>query len=247
VVRGAGALNLAFFTQLPAPVGSPGGGVANALLGSAELIVLASVVGVPLGIVGAVFVVEFGDNPVAHTVSFVADVLAGVPSIIMGVFAYAIVVVPMHRFSALAGGLALGLLMLPIVVRTAAGVLRLVPRSLREASLALGVTERATILRVVLPAAAGGVATGVLLAVARVAGETAPLLFTAFGNAYWQFAPDQPTAALPLQIFAYAISPYADWQAKAWAGALVLIVLVCATSLLARLTVRRTNAGIGRG
>jgi phosphate transport system permease protein len=241
VVRGARALNLAFFTELPKPVGVVGGGVANAILGTVELIVLASCLGVPVGILGGVYLAEFGDNPVAAAVSFLVDVLAGVPSIIVGIFAYAIVVLPMQRFSALAGGLALGVLMLPTVMRATVGILRLVPRSLREAALALGATERATILGVVLPAAAGGIVTGVVLAVARVAGETAPLLFTAFGNQYWQFAVDKPVAALPLQIFQYAISPYADWQSKAWAGSLVLIVLVIAANLLARLATSRLS------
>lgn len=246
VARGAAALTPAFFTQLPTPVGVPGGGVANALLGSLELVALASLLGLPLGILGAVYVVEFGDNPLARAVEFIADVLAGIPSIVMGVFAYTVVVLPMHRFSALAGGVALGLLMTPIILRTTAGILRLVPRALREGALALGATERATILRVVLPAARGGIVTGAMLAVARAAGETAPLLFTAFGNAHWQFAVDRPIAALPLQIFVYAISPYADWQAKAWAGSLVLVALVFLTSLLARLAARAGAAGQGR-
>ena len=246
VVRGASAINFDFFVQLPKPVGAVGGGVANALLGTVELILLASCLGVPIGILGGVYLAEFGDNPVADLVSFMADVLAGIPSIIIGIFAYAVVVIPMHRFSALAGGFALGILMVPIIMRTSVGILRLVPATLREASLALGASERATILRVVLPAATGGIVTGVMLAIARVAGETAPLLFTAFGNEYWQFSVDKATAALPLQIFQYAISPYADWQAKAWAGSLVLIVLVVLTSLMARLATRNASVGLGR-
>ncbi len=246
VVRGASAINFDFFVQLPKPVGAVGGGVANALLGTVELILLASCLGVPIGILGGVYLAEFGDNPVADLVSFMADVLAGIPSIVIGIFAYAVVVIPMHRFSALAGGFALGILMVPIIMRTSVGILRLVPATLREASLALGASERATILRVVLPAATGGIVTGVMLAIARVAGETAPLLFTAFGNEYWQFSVDKATAALPLQIFQYAISPYADWQAKAWAGSLVLIVLVVLTSLMARLATRNASVGLGR-
>jgi phosphate transport system permease protein len=246
VYKGASAINLAFFTQLPAPVGVVGGGVANALLGTVELILLASCIGIPIGIFSGVYLVEFGDNPLGDVIGFVTDVLSGVPSIIVGIFAYAIVVVPLHHFSALSGGVALGVLMIPIVTRTTAGILRLVPRELREASLALGVSERGTILRVVLPAATGGVVTGVMLAIARVAGETAPLLFTAFGNEYWQFSIGKPIAALPLIIFEYAISPYSDWHAKAWAGSFLLIVLVFLATLLTRLATRNASVGVGK-
>lgn len=246
VIKGATAINFAFFTQLPAPVGTVGGGVANALVGTIELILLASCLGIPIGILSGIYLVEFGDNPLAHVIGFVTDVLTGVPSIIVGVFAYAILVVPFHHFSALSGGLALGILMIPIVTRTTAGILALVPGELREGSLALGVGERQTVLRVVVPAAAGGIATGVMLSIARVAGETAPLLFTAFGNEYWQFSVGKPIAALPLLIFQYAISPYADWHAKAWAGSFLLIVVVFVASLLTRLATRNTSIGLGR-
>ena len=246
VMKGASAINFAFFTQLPAPVGAVGGGVANALVGTVELILLASCLGIPIGILSGIYLAEFGDNPLADVISFVTDILTGVPSIIVGVFAYAVLVIPFHQFSALSGGLALGILMIPIVTRTTAGILALVPGELREGSLALGVGERKTILHVVLPAAAGGIATGVMLSIARVAGETAPLLFTAFGNQYWQFAVGKPIAALPLLIFQYAISPYADWQAKAWAGSFLLIVVVFLASLLTRLATRNASVGLGK-
>jgi phosphate transport system permease protein len=245
-IKGASAINFAFFTQLPAPVGVVGGGVANALVGTIELILLASCLGMPIGILSGIYLAEFGDNPFADVIGFVTDILTGVPSIIVGIFAYAVLVIPFHHFSALSGGLALGMLMIPIVTRTTAGILALVPGELREGSLALGVGERQTILRVVLPAAAGGIATGVMLAIARVAGETAPLLFTAFGNQYWQFSVGKPIAALPLLIFQYAISPYADWQAKAWAGSFLLIVVVFLASLLTRLATRQASVGLGR-
>lgn len=246
VVRGAGAINLDFFTQLPKPVGQVGGGMANALVGTIELVAIASCLGLPIGILGGTFLAEFGQNPLGSFIGFVNDVLTGVPSIIVGIFAYLIVVLPLHHFSALSGGVALGILMTPIITRTTVEILKLVPVELREASLALGVSERRTILHVVLPAATSGIVTGVMLAVARVAGETAPLLFTAFGNQYWQFRIDQPVAALSLQIFVYAISPYADWQQKAWAGSFLLIVLVFLASLLTRLATRRVGMPSGR-
>ena len=246
VYKGASAINFDFFTQLPAPVGAVGGGVANALLGTVELILLASCLGIPIGILSGIYLAEFGDNPLADVIGFVTDILTGVPSIIVGVFAYAVLVIPFHQFSALSGGLALGILMIPIVTRTTAGILALVPKELREGSLALGAGERKTILHVVLPAAAGGIATGVMLSIARVAGETAPLLFTAFGNQYWQFSVGKPIAALPLLIFQYAISPYADWHAKAWAGSFLLIVVVFLASLLTRLATRNASVGLGR-
>jgi phosphate transport system permease protein len=246
VYKGASAINFDFFTQLPAPVGAVGGGVANALVGTVELILLASCLGIPIGILSGIYLAEFGDNPLADVIGFVTDILTGVPSIIVGIFAYAVLVIPFHQFSAISGGLALGILMIPIVTRTTAGILALVPQELREGSLALGVGERQTILRVVLPAAAGGIATGVMLSIARVAGETAPLLFTAFGNQYWQFSVGKPIAALPLLIFQYAISPYADWHAKAWAGSFLLIVVVFLASLLTRLATRNASVGLGR-
>jgi phosphate transport system permease protein len=232
--RGASALTLDFFTQLPKPVGEPGGGMANAIVGSLILIGLASGLGLPVGILGGLYLAESRDRRLPWVVRFLADVLNGVPSIVIGIFAYTILVLPMRRFSALAGGFALGIIMLPIVVRTAEEMVRLVPASLREAGLALGLPRWKVVLRIVLPTARAGIITGIMVAVARIAGETAPLLFTALGNRFWHQGLDQPIAALPLQIFAYAIAPFEDWHRQAWAGALVLIALVVAASLIAR-------------
>jgi phosphate transport system permease protein len=236
--QGWSALNLDFFTQLPKPVGEVGGGMANAIVGSLILIGLASCVGLPVGILGGLYLAESRDTRLPWVVRFLADVLNGVPSIVIGIFAYTILVLPLRRFSAVAGGIALGVIMIPIVLRTTEEIVRLVPSSLREAGLALGVPQWKVVLRVVLPTARGGVITGAMVAIARIAGETAPLLFTAFGNRFWHQGLDQPIAALPLQIFSYAIAPYEDWHRQAWAGALVLITLVLIVSLLARLTTR---------
>jgi phosphate transport system permease protein len=236
--QGASAINVDFFTHLPKPVGEVGGGMANAIIGTLILLGLASLLGLPIGILGGVYLAESRDRRLPWIVRFLADVLNGVPSIVIGIFAYTLVVLPMRRFSAVAGGVALAVIMLPIVVRTTEEMVRLVPASLREAGLALGVPEWKVVLRVVLPTARAGIVTGAMVAVARVAGETAPLLFTAFGNRFWHQGLDQPIAALPLQIFAYAIAPYDDWHRQAWAGALVLIVLVLVVSLMARLATR---------
>jgi phosphate transport system permease protein len=236
--QGASAINVDFFTQLPKPVGEPGGGMANAIIGSLVLVALASCLGLPLGILGGVYLTESRDRRLSWLIRFTADVLNGVPSIVIGIFAYTVVVLPMRRFSALAGGVALAVIMLPIVVRTTEEMMRLVPGSLREAALALGLPEWKVILRVVLPTARAGIITGVMVAIARIAGETAPLLFTAFGNRFWHQGLDEPIAALPLQIFAYAIAPYDDWHRQAWAGALVLILLVFLVSLAARVATR---------
>ncbi len=236
--QGAAAINVDFFTHLPKPVGEVGGGMANAIIGTLILLGLASLLGLPIGILGGVYLAESRDPRLPWIVRFLADVLNGVPSIVIGIFAYTLVVLPMRRFSAVAGGVALAVIMLPIVVRTTEEMVRLVPASLREAGLALGVPEWKVVLRVVLPTARAGIVTGAMVAVARVAGETAPLLFTAFGNRFWHQGLDQPIAALPLQIFAYAIAPYDDWHRQAWAGALVLIVLVLVVSLMARLATR---------
>ena len=244
LVRGASAVNGAFFTQLPKPVGEPGGGMANAIVGSLILIGLASGLGLPLGILGGIYLAESRDLRLPWTIRFLADVLNGVPSIVIGIFAYTIVVLPMRRFSALAGGVALAVIMLPIILRTTEEMVRLVPASLREAALALGIPEWRVILRVVVPTARAGIITGAMVAVARIAGETAPLLFTAFGNRFWQHGLDQPIAALPLQIFAYAISPYDDWHRQAWAGALVLIVLIFVASLVTRLATKGRYGGV---
>ncbi len=244
VYQGASALNLDFFTHLPKPVGEPGGGMANAIVGSLILIGLAACLGLPVGILGGVYLAESRDRRLPGVIRFLADVLNGVPSIVIGIFAYTIIVLPMRRFSALAGGFALAVIMLPIVLRTTEELVRLVPASLREAALALGSPEWKVILRVVLPTARAGIITGVMVAVARIAGETAPLLFTAFGNRFWSHGLDQPIAALPLQIFAYAIAPYDDWHRQAWAGALVLIVLIFSSSLVTRIVTRGRYSGL---
>ena len=238
ISKGAAGLSWAFFTHLPTPVGEPGGGIGNALLGTLYLVGLACLVGLPIGVGAGVFLAERGDGRFGSAIRFTAEVLSGVPSIVVGIVAYGLVVVPMRRFSALAGGVALGLLMVPMLARTTEELVRLVPGSLREASLALGIPQWKTSLRVVLRTALGGIVTAVLLAVARAAGETAPLLFTALNNQYWNFAPDQPTASLTVQIYNYAISPYEDWHQKAWTAALVLLLLVGALNLTARFLTR---------
>jgi phosphate transport system permease protein len=238
LVKGASALSVDFFTHLPKPVGEPGGGVANAIVGSLIMIGLAVGVGLPIGIAGGVYLAESRDRRLPWVVRFIADVLNGVPSIVVGIFAYTVVVLPMRRFSALAGGLALGFILIPIVLRTTEEMVRLVPNALREAGLGLGIERWKVTARIVLPAARAGILTGLMVAVARIAGETAPLLFTALGNRFWHQGLDQPIAALPLQIYAYAIAPYDDWHRQAWAGALVLITLVFLASLAARMATR---------
>jgi len=235
VRQGLVALNWNFFTHLPAPVGQPGGGMGNAIVGTLELLALASVVGVPVGILGGIYLSEYGGDRLNDWIRFWADVLNGVPSIVWGMVAYAIAVVPFKTFSAYSGGLALGFIMIPLVLRTTEEVLVLVPRSYREAALALGLSHWKMIARIVLPTALKGIVTGVLLAMGRVAGETAPLLFTGFGNPHWNHSLAEPIAALPQQIYVYAISPYDDWHRQAWAGALVLIFLVFALSAGVRL------------
>ncbi len=236
--QGASAINLDFFLHLPKPVGEVGGGVGNAIVGSLIMIGLAVSIGLPIGILGGVYLAESRDRRLPWIVRFVADVLNGVPSIVFGIFAYTVVVIPMRRFSALAGGLALGLIMIPIVLRTTEEMVRLVPNAFREAGLGLGLPRWKVSLRIVIPSARAGIITGVMVAVARIAGETAPLLFTALGNRFWHQGIDQPIAALPLQIYAYAIAPFDDWHRQAWAGALVLITLVFLASLAARLATR---------
>lgn len=234
VKMGFGSLNIDFFTQIPKPPGEAGGGMANGLAGSALMILLAALVGLPTGIFGALYLSEFGGNRLSDTIRFCADVLAGVPSIITGMVAYTLLVVPMKGFSAMAGALALALIMIPIVLRTTEEQLKMVPGSLREAALALGVPFWRTSLKVTLRSAMPGVVTGILLAIARIAGETAPLLFTALGNQFWGKKLTEPMAALPLQIFNFAIAPYEEWHRLAWAGALVLIVIMFSLSLSAR-------------
>ena len=236
--KGASSLSLAFFTNMPKPVGEVGGGMANAIVGTLIMIGIACAIGLPIGIGSGIYLSEKRSTPLAQTVRFLADVLNGLPSIVMGIFAWEILVRPAGHFSALAGGTALGAMMIPLVTRTSEEMLRVVPISLREAALALGYPRWRTSLSVVVRTALAGIATGALVAVARVAGETAPLLFTAIGNQFWSTALREPIAALPLQIFAYAISPYDEWHAQAWAGALVLISMVLLISLAARFVTR---------
>jgi phosphate transport system permease protein len=237
VKQGIGGLSWSFFTELPKPVGEVGGGMANALAGSAILVGLACAIGMPVGVLAGVYLAEFGKNRFGNAVRFCADVLSGVPSIAVGVFVYSMIVLTMRRFSALAGGVALGILMLPTVTRTTEELVRLVPDTLREAALALGVPKWRAILRVVLRTALPGIATGLMLAVARAAGETAPLLFTAFNNRFWSASLDKPMASLPVQIYTYAVSPYDDWHRQAWAAALVLVAAVLVLNVAARLVV----------
>ncbi len=238
LVQGGSALNLDFFTKLPKPVGEPGGGMANAIVGTLILLAIASVIALPVGIGAGVYLSEFGGGRLGTGVRFVTDVLTGIPSITIGIFAYTVVVLPMRGFSAVAGGLALAIIMIPTVTRATEEIMKLVPGALREAALALGVPYWKTVLRVVIPSAMGGIITGAMLAVARAGGETAPLLFTAFGNRFWSLDPMKPIAALPLQVYTYAVSPYDDWRAQAWAGAFVLVGIVLIISLAARFLVR---------
>ena len=238
IKQGAGALSLDFFTSMPKPVGESGGGMANAIVGTLMLIGIASIVGLPVGIGAGLYLAERGGTRLANLVRFLADVLNGLPSIVMGIFAWEFLVRPIGHFSALAGGVAIGAMMIPLVTRTTEEMVRTVPQSLREAALALGFPRWRTSLQIVLRTALGGIVTGVLVAVARVAGETAPLLFTAFGNQFFSTRLTQPIAALPLQVFTYAISPYDEWHAQAWAGALVLIALVLVISVISRFVVR---------
>jgi len=238
LVSGIGSINWDFFTHLPKPVGEVGGGMVNAIVGSGELLALAALIGVPVGVLGGVYLAEYGDVRMNALLRFVADVLNGVPSIIWGVVVYGLIVLRFKSFSALAGGLALGLMMIPLIMRTTEEVLLLVPNGYREASLALGISRWKTIVHVVMKTASQGIITGILLAFARVAGETAPLLFTAFGNRFWNHNLLEPIAALPLQIFTYAISPYEDWHRQAWAGALVLVVMIFLINTVVRFLTR---------
>jgi len=240
IYKGAGGINLDFFTELPTPVGVPGGGMSNALIGSFYLIGFASLFSIPAGILIGVYLSEFGRGPFASAVRFTSETLTGVPAIVMGIFVYSIVVIPMGRFSAIAGAFALSLIMLPIIVRSTEELLKMVPESLREASLALGIRRWKTIIRVVLGTAKPGIVTAVMLAIARVGGEAAPLLFTAFGNSYMNWSPDGPMASLPVQLYVYAISPYEDWHQKAWAAALVLMGVVLITNIIARVYAKRS-------
>jgi phosphate transport system permease protein len=236
---GMSALNWDFFTKLPKPVGEPGGGLANAIVGTLILVGLGSILGLPVGILTGIFLSEFGHNKFASVVRFMTDVLNGVPSIVTGVVAYTIVVLPMKHFSAYAGGFALGILMIPIVTRTTEEMLKTVPNSYREAALALGIPQWKTTLRIIMPAALGGIVTGIMLAIARAAGETAPLLFTALNNRFWHTTLEQPIASLTVFIYNYGVSPFEDWIAQAWAGALILIFLVLLLSIAVRFATRQ--------
>ena len=239
VKRGLAGLNWAFLTHLPAPVGETGGGVANAIVGSALILAVASLIGIPLGIGCGVFLAEFGRNTWGNIVRFTADVLNGVPSIVIGLTAWALVVVTQGHFSALAGSVALGIMMIPTIARTTEEVLLLVPQTIREAALGLGIPQWRTTLSVVIPTAASGIITSIMLAFARIAGETAPLVFTAFGNQYWNMKLNQPTSALPLQIYSYAQMPYDQAHQQAWTGALVLISMIMFTVILFRFIASR--------
>lgn len=241
--KGASSLNWAFFTELPKPVGETGGGMANAIIGSAKLLGLASLIGLPIGFLGGVYLAEFGGKTISFFVRYATDLLNGVPSIVIGMFAYSLIVLPMKHFSTLAGGFALGIMMIPIAVRSTEEFLHAVPQRLREGALALGASKWRTIVLVVIPAAMRGIVTGILLDLARVAGETAPLLFTALGNRFWSPGWDKPTASLPEMIYHYAISPYDDWHRQAWAAGLVLLVMVLLTNVLARVVIARKMQG----
>jgi len=239
VGRGIGSIDLAFFTQLPQPAGEAGGGVAQAVVGSLYLLLIASVLGLTIGIGTGVFVAEYPDHPLVPTVRLLSDALLGIPAIVMGLVAYALLVLPLRHFNALSGGVSLGLIMIPYVVRATDEVMRLVPRAVREAGYALGLPRWRVILSVVIPGSASGIITGAMLAMARVAGEAAPLLFTAFGNQYWNLDPLKPVAALPLVIYTYSISPYDSWHRIASASSLVLVVFVLVTTALTRLVFTR--------
>jgi phosphate transport system permease protein len=239
VSQGVQALNWSFFTALPAPVGEVGGGFANAITGTLMLVGIGAAFAVPLGIISGIYIAEFPGTRLATMARFAADTLNGVPSIVVGVFVYGIAVMPFKQFSAMAGGIALGVMMIPIVTRTTEELIKLVPAALRDGALALGATRGWATLTVVLPAAAPGIITGVVLALARISGETAPLLFTAFNNRFMSVDPSQPISSLTVQVFTYAISPYEDWHRQAWAGALVLVSMVLFCSVLARVATRR--------
>jgi len=242
VWNGGRALNWEFFTQLQKPPGEAGGGMANAILGSAKIVLLATLIGVPIGFLAGIYLSEFSGQTFSFVIRYTTDLLNGVPSIIIGIFAYTLVVLPMHHFSAIAGALALSLILIPITVRSTEQFLRSVPGTLREAALALGANKWRTVAAVVIPAGLRGILAGILLGVARIAGETAPLLFTSFNNRYWTTGWDQPVASLPVMIFTYAIAPYEDWHRQAWAAGLVLLALVLTVNVATRLILSRGAA-----
>jgi phosphate transport system permease protein len=239
VLNGGRSLNFDFFTRLPKPVGETGGGMANAIVGSLKLLLLAALMGLPVGLMAGVYLAEFGGKVFSFVIRYTTDLLNGVPSIVIGIFAYSIAVLPVKHFSTLAGGVALGIMVIPITVRSTEEFLRAVPGSLREGAMALGASKWRTIATVVLPAASGGILTGMLLALARIAGETAPLLFTAFSNRFWSPGWSQPIASLPVMIYTYAIAPYDDWHRQAWAAGLVLLALVLLANLGCRMVLNR--------
>lgn len=239
IVKGFPALSLSFFTELPAPPGEIGGGMANGIVGTFTLLGIASVIGIPVGLMAGIFLSEYGRNRFGKLVSFLTDIMLGVPSIVVGIVVYALVVLAMGGFSAYAGGIALAFIMIPAVTRTTEEMLKLVPNHIREAGLALGIPKWRVIMLIILPTALRGIITGIMLAVARVSGETAPLLFTAFGNMYWNQSLNEPIASMPVLVFNYAISPYKEWQAQAWAGALTLILIVLVLNVSARLITRK--------
>src|SRR5271166_2961139 len=241
-IHGGKSLTWDFFTKLPTPVGETGGGMANAIVGSGKILLLATVIGVPIGFLGGVYLAEFGNNSFAFVVRYVTDLLNGVPSIVIGIFAYTLIVLPQKHFSTMAGGMALGVMMIPIAIRSTEEFLRNVPLSLREGAMALGASKAKTILTVVIPAAINGIITGIMLNLARVAGETAPLLFTSFGNRYWSSGWNEPTAALPVMIYDYAKAPYEDWHQQAWSAGFVLLTLILAVNIVARLILSRQTA-----
>jgi phosphate transport system permease protein len=245
VSQGVQSLNVAFFTHMPAPVGEPGGGMANAIVGSLILVALGAMIAVPIGIISGIYMSEYAGTRFASLVRFAADTLNGVPSIVIGVFVYSIAVLPFKQFSAFAGGLALGIMMIPIIARTTEELMLLVPGTMREGALALGASRARAVFTVVLPAALPGIVTGLVLAVARIAGETAPLLFTSLNNKYFTTNLTQPMASLTVQVYTYASSPYQDWHRQAWAGALVLVAIVLICSLLARIATRKLET-LGR-
>jgi phosphate transport system permease protein len=244
-VHGAASLNWNFFTKLPTPVGETGGGMANAIVGSGKLLLIAALVGIPIGFLAGVYLSEFGGGPFAFMVRYVTDLLNGVPSIVMGIFAYTIIVLPQKHFSTWAGGLALGIMMIPIAVRSSEEFLRAVPKQLREGAVALGASRARAIFTVVIPAAKNGIITGIMLNIARVSGETAPLLFTSFSNRYWSEGLNQPTASLPVMIYTYAVAPYEDWHQQAWSAGFVLLTLVLGVNIIAR-TVLARNQHVAR-
>jgi phosphate transport system permease protein len=246
ISQGVQAINVEFFTAMPKPVGEVGGGMSNAIAGTLILCGIGALLAIPIGVMSGIYIAEYPGSSTAGAVRFAADTLNGVPSIVIGVFVYAIAVLPVKHFSALAGGIALGVMMIPIITRTTEELIRLVPSSLREGALALGATRGRAVMTVVLPAALPGIITGIVLALARIAGETAPLLFTAFNNRFWSTALDQPIGSLTVQVYTYAIAPYDDWHRQAWAGALVLVTMILACSVFARLATRRLEKMQGR-